>query len=344
MKLAAIAEKLGARLEGDGELEITGLASLAEAMAGDLSFLANPRYTSAVAATGATAVLLANGFAGECPCAALYVENPDRAFADAALLLSPPPVAYAPGVHPSAVIAADARLGADVAVGPHVVIQPGAVIGDRTVLVAGCYVGHEAVIGCDCRLHAHVSIRERCVLGDRVIIHDGAVIGSDGFGYTPDKHGVWQKVMQLGIVEIGNDVEIGANVAIDRARFGKTRIGNGVKIDNLVQIAHNVQIDDHSVMASQVGISGSTRIGRHVQLGGQAGLAGHLHVGDGAVVGAQAGVTKDVPGKSFVSGYPAMDHRKATRMHAHMMRLPELKARVRDLEAQVAALKSEVGQ
>lgn len=343
MKLAEIAEKIGARLEGDGDLEITGLASLAEAVAGELSFLANPRYTSAVAETRASAVLLANAWTGECPCAALYVENPDRAFADVALMLAPATVVFAPGVHPTAVIATDARLGGNVTVGPHVVIQPGAVIGDRTVLVAGCYVGHEAVVGSDCRLHAHVSVRERCVLGARVIIHDGAVIGSDGFGYTPDKHGVWQKVMQLGIVEIGDDVEIGANVTIDRARFGKTRISNGVKIDNLVQIAHNVQIGEHSVMASQVGISGSTRVGRHVQLGGQAGLAGHLHVGDGAVVGAQAGVTKDVPGSCFVSGYPAMDHRKATRLHAHLMRLPELKERVRELEAQVAALRSEVG-
>lgn len=343
MKLAEIAGRLGGRLQGDGNLEITGLSSLAEATAGDISFLANPRYTAAVAETRASAVLLADAWTGECPCAALYVENPDRAFAEVALMLSPPPVAFAPGVHPTAVIATDARLGAAVTVGPHVVIQPGAVIGDRTVLVAGCYVGHQAVIGSDCRLYAHVSIRERCVLGSRVIIHDGAVIGSDGFGYTPDKHGVWQKVMQLGIVQIGDDVEIGANVTIDRARFGKTRIGNGVKIDNLVQVAHNVQIGEHSVMASQVGISGSTRIGRHVQLGGQAGLAGHLHVGDGAVVGAQAGVTKDVPGNCFVSGYPAMEHRKATRLHAHLMRLPELKERVRELEAQVAALRSEVG-
>jgi UDP-3-O-[3-hydroxymyristoyl] glucosamine N-acyltransferase len=343
MKLAAMAEKLGARLEGDGELEITGLAGLTEATTGDLSFLANPRYASAVAATRASAVLLAHTWTGECPCAVLYVENPDRAFADVALLLAPPPVVFTPGVHPTAVIASEARIGENVTIGPHVVIQPGAVIGDRTVLVASCYVGHGAVIGEDCRLYAHVSVRERCVLGARVIIHDGAVIGSDGFGYTPDKHGGWQKVMQLGIVAIGDDVEIGANVAIDRARFGKTRISNGVKIDNLVQIAHNVQIGEHSVMASQVGISGSTRIGRHVQLGGQAGLAGHLHVGDGAVVGAQAGVTKDVPGNCFVSGYPAMEHRKATRMHAHMMRLPDLKERVLELEAQVAALRSEVG-
>jgi len=206
-------------------------------------------------------------------------------------------------------------------------------------LVAGCYVGHDVVMGSDCKLQPQVSIRERAKIGNRVIIHNGTVVGSDGFGYTPDKAGVWHKVMQLGIVEIGDDVEIGANVAIDRARFGKTKIGNGVKIDNLVQIAHNVVIEDHAVMASQVGISGSTRICGHVQLGGQAGLAGHLKVGEWSVVGAQAGVTKDVPSKHFVSGYPAMDHRKATKMHAHMMRLPALKARVKQLEEEIEKLK-----
>jgi UDP-3-O-[3-hydroxymyristoyl] glucosamine N-acyltransferase len=338
VKLADIAEKIGGVLAGDGTVEITGLASLAEAVAGDLAFLANPRYASAVAGTRASAVLVAPDWDGRCPGAVIRVESPDRAYADVALLLSPPPVRFGTGVHPTAVIGREVTLGASVYVGPCCVIEPGAVIGDRSVLVAGCYIGHAAVIGSDCRLYAHVSVRERCVLGARVTLHDGAVVGSDGFGYTPDKQGVWQKVMQLGIVEIGDDVEIGANATIDRARFGKTRIGNGVKIDNLVQIAHNVQIDEHSVMASQVGISGSTCIGRHVQLGGQAGLAGHLHVGDGAVVGAQAGVTKDVEAGSFVSGYPAMDHRKATRVHAHLMRLPELKERVRELEEAVALL------
>ncbi len=341
MKLAYITEKLGGTLSGDGTLEISGVSSLTEAVAGDLTFLANPRYSAAVKETGAAAVLVAKDWKGVCPCAVIRVENPDRAFADAALMLSPPPVSFAPGVHPSAVIGEGVTLGDSVTIGPCCVIEPGASVGDRAVLVAGVYVGHGAVIGADARLYAHVSIRERCILGDRVIVHDGAVIGSDGFGYTPDQQGVWQKVMQLGIVEIGDDVEIGANVTIDRARFGKTLIGDGVKIDNLVQIAHNVQVAEHSVMASQVGISGSTRIGRHVQLGGQAGVAGHLQIGDQAVVGAQAGVTKDVASGTFVSGYPAMEHRKATKMHAHLMRLPELKEKIKALEAAVALLREE---
>ncbi len=342
MKLADIAARIGGTLEGDGGDEIKGLSSLAEAASGEITFLANPRYASEVATTAASAVLVNADWSGDCPCALVRVKNADAAFAEVAKLLTPAPVAFEPGIHPTAAIADNASVANSVYVGPHCVIEPGAVIGNDCILVAGCYVGHDVVVGQDCMLRAHVSIRERSRLGDRVTIHDGSVIGSDGFGYTPDENGVWQKVMQLGIVEIGDDVEIGANVTIDRARFGKTIIGNGVKIDNLVQVAHNVRVGAHAVMAAQVGISGSTRIGGHAQLGGQAGLAGHLTIGEGAVVGAQAGVTKDVPPRTFVSGYPAMDHRKATRMHAHMMRLPELKKRVKGLEAMIETLKKDI--
>jgi UDP-3-O-[3-hydroxymyristoyl] glucosamine N-acyltransferase len=231
----------------------------------------------------------------------------------------------------------DARLGEGVSVGPLVVIQPGAVIGDRTVLVAGCYVGHEAVIGSDCRLHAHVSVRERCVLGARVIIHDGAVIGSDGFGYTPDKHGVWQKVMQLGIVEIGDDVEIGANTTIDRARFGKTRIGNGVKIDNLVQVAHNVQLGAHTAIAAQSGIAGSSQIGEYVQIGGQVGIIGHIRVADKVRIQAQSGVLGHVTeeGKE-IGGAPAYGYREFLKAFAYFKQLPDLEKRLRALERQAA--------
>jgi len=339
MKLKDIIDEIGGTLDGDGGVEITGLASLSEAGAGDITFLANPRYASEVATTKASAVLVNADWSGECPCALVRVESSDSSFAKIAVLISPPPIDFGTGVHASAVVADSASIGASVYIGPNCVVEPGTVIGDRCVLVAGCYIGHDVVMGEDCKIQPQVSIRERAKIGNRVIIHNGAVIGSDGFGYTPDKAGVWHKVMQLGVVEIGDDVEIGANVAIDRARFGKTKIGNGVKIDNLVQIAHNVVIEDHAVMASQVGISGSTRIGGHVQLGGQAGLAGHLKVGDWAGVGAQAGVTKDVPAKTFVSGYPAMDHRKAAKLHAQMMRLPLLKNRVKALEEEIEKLK-----
>jgi UDP-3-O-[3-hydroxymyristoyl] glucosamine N-acyltransferase len=333
MKLADIAGLVGGLLEnGDPSLEILGVGSLAEAVAGEISFLSNTKYSMQLAQTQASAVIVQQDWCGDHCCALIRVKNPDRAFADIALALAPPLLCYAPGIHATAVISRDAILGDAVHVGPHCVVEAGAVIGARTVLLAGCYVGHGAVIGADCRLHAHVSIRSHCTLGDSVWIHDGTVIGSDGFGYTRAADGRWEKIVQLGTVEIGNDVEIGANVTIDRARFGKTRIGRGVKIDNLVQIAHNVQIEADTVMAAQVGISGSTRIGSGVQIGGQAGLAGHLQVGDGAVVGAQAGVTKSVEPGVFVSGYPAMDHRRAARLQAHLAGLPELKKRVRALE------------
>jgi len=322
---------------GDPACEIHGVGSLAEAQAEEISFLSNPRYSQQVADTRAAAVLVRRDWQGEHACALIRVDDPNRAFADVASALAPPPLEYAPGVHPTAVIHTDAVLGKAVHVGPHCVVEAGARIGDRSVLIAGCYVGHGARVGADCRLHAHVSLRPHCTLGDRVWIHDGAVIGSDGFGYAPRPDGSWEKIPQLGTVEVGDDAEIGANVTIDRARFGKTRIGNGVKIDNLVQIAHNVQIDANTVMAAQVGISGSTRIGSGVQLGGQAGLAGHLQIGDRAVIGAQAGVTKSVAPGTFVSGYPAMDHRRATQLQAHLGRLPELKKRVQALEAKMPA-------
>jgi UDP-3-O-[3-hydroxymyristoyl] glucosamine N-acyltransferase len=329
--LKRIAASVNARLDGDGEILIDRVAGLRDAGPGAVTFLANPRYEELLRETRASAVIVADAWHGECAAAVLRVPNPDRAFAEVAGLFAPAAPVPTPGIHATAVIAEDAVLGDGVSVGPHCVVESGARIGPACVLGAGCYIGHGCVTGTGCRLYPHVSIREYVTLGDRVIIHNGAVIGSDGFGYTHED-GAWRKIPQVGTVSIGNDVEIGANVTIDRARFGRTVISDGVKIDNLVQVAHNVVVGPHTAMASQVGISGSTHIGRGVQLGGQAGLAGHLVVGDGAVVGAQAGVTKDVDPGSYVSGYPAMPHVKAAKLHAHTMRLPQLKQRVADVE------------
>ena len=340
LTVAEIARELDGKLEGEGAAPITGLAGLAEAAAGDITFLSNPRYAPAAASTGASAVIVNRNWDGKCPCAVIRVPDADSAFARVAALLGRGPVDQDPGVHPTAVIAEDACLGSDVRVGPYAVIERGVTIGDRTQIGAGCVLGRETVVGEECRLYPRVTTREYTKIGDRVTIHNGTVVGSDGFGYARDDAG-WKKIPQVGTVEIGDDVEIGANVTIDRARFGKTTVGNGVKIDNLVQIAHNVRIGEHSAIAAQTGISGSTVIGRNVQIGGQAGLAGHLTVGDSSVIGAQAGVTKDVPAGTFVSGYPAMPHRKARRLHAHMMRLPVLKERVDALEAQLRALHGE---
>jgi UDP-3-O-[3-hydroxymyristoyl] glucosamine N-acyltransferase len=337
MTAAEIAGKIGGVLEGDGSAEIKGLAGLNDAAAGDITFLFNPRYASAVAGTRASAVIVNEDWKGECQCAVIRVKNADRAFSSLASLFAPKQLRFEPGVHPTAVVAAGVKLGEQVSIGPHCVLEAGVRIGDRTVLVAGCYLGHGTQVGKDCKFYPGVSTREGVIIGDRVIIHNGAVIGSDGFGYVNDG-GKWTKIPQIGIVVIGDDVEIGANATIDRARFGKTIIGNGVKIDNLVQIAHNVKVGDNTAMASQVGISGSTTIGKNVQLGGQAGLAGHITVGDNAVVGAQGGVTKDVPAATFVSGYPAMPHDKAKKMHASIMLLPALKERVKQLEKRWAEL------
>ncbi len=339
MRIDDLAARIGGTVEGNGSLAVTGLAALDEARAGDVSFLANPKYAGLMASTEATAVIVAADWSGPCPAVLIRAAKPDGAFAQAGALLSPPPPAYAPGVHATAVVAQDVVLGSGVSIGPYCVIQAGAAIGDRSVLVAHTYVGHGARLGSDCVLHAHVSVRERSWIGDRVIVHNGSVIGADGFGYSKQGE-AWIKIPQVGVVEIGNDVEIGANVTIDRARFGRTMIADGVKIDNLVMVAHNCRIGAHTAMAAQVGISGSTRIGRNVQLGGQAGLAGHLEVGDGAVVGAQAGVTKDVEAGSFVVGFPAAPYREYFKLQAELRKVPELRAKVAEWEKRWAALEA----
>lgn len=340
MKLAELAGKVVGVLDGDGDVEINGIAGLADAGAGDLSFLANPKYAAQLETSRASAVIVAEDWEGPSACALVRVKSPDKAMAMAATLLGPScgPVVDE-GIHSSAVVAASAVVDPSVRIGPLCVVEPGAVIGPRTVLVAGCYVGRDAVIGCDSILHAHSVVRERVKIGDRVILHDGSVIGGDGFGNYMD-NGQWRKIPHIGTVEIGDDSEIGVNSTVDRARFGKTVVGKGVKIDNLVMLGHNVRVGDHSAMAAQVGISGSTSIGKYVMLGGQAGLAGHLEVGDGAIVGAQAGVSKNVPPKTFVTGYPAMPHRKAAEGHANLMRLGGWKERVKQLEARLAAMES----
>lgn len=340
MKLAEITEKVAGVLEGDGELEITGISGLAEAGAGDLSFLANSKYAALLASSRASAVIVAEDWDGESPSALVRVKSPDKAMALAAALLGPPcdPVVE-PGIHRSAVVSERARVDPTARIGPLCVVEPGAVIGPRTVLVAGCYVGRDAVIGADTILYANAVVRERVTVGDRVILHDGSVVGGDGFGNYLE-NGAWRKIPHIGTVEIGDDSEIGANSTVDRARFGKTVVGKGVKIDNLVMLGHNVRVGDHSAMAAQVGISGSTSVGKYVMLGGQAGLAGHLEIGDGAIVGAKAGVSKSIPPKSFVTGYPAVPHRKAAEGHVNLMRLGTWKERVKELEIRLAAMEA----
>lgn len=338
MKLSEVAEKTGGRLEGDGNVDICGVAGISEAGEGEISFIANPRYAAEAAVTKASAIIVSEDWNRTCPVALIRAKNPDEAFAKAAALFYTPPPRPAAGIHPSALVAANAEIGENVSIGGLCVIESGAKIGTGTVISPQCYIGRKSVLGEDCWLYPQVSLREEVRIGKRAVVHNGTVIGSDGFGYSVDGQGARTKIPQIGIVEIGDDVEIGANVTIDRARFGKTKIGHGVKIDNLVQIAHNVVIGDHVVIVAQVGIAGSSSIGDRVILAGQSGVAGHLHVGAGAVIGAKAAVIKDVEPGAYVLGAPAMPAAKFKRNQAGMMLLPKLKERVAELADRIRKL------
>ncbi len=332
MKLSFLSERMNGILEGDGNVEISGVAGIQSATSGDISFLSNPKYMSNAVCTAASAVIVSEDWEGECPAALIRVKNPDAAFAEITSLFYTPPPSPSVGTHPSAIIAEDVELGEDVSIGPLCVIESGVKIGAKTILMAGCYIGYGSLIGANCCFYPKVSLREFVQIGQRVILHNGAVIGSDGFGYSVNGKGVRTKIQQTGIVEIGDDVEIGANVTVDRARFGKTKIGNGVKIDNLVQIGHNVVIGEHAVLVSQVGIAGSSSVGKRSILAGQVGVSGHLKIGDNAIIGPQAGVTKDIPDRAHVLGMPAIPIEKMKRNHAAITRLPKLKERFCVLE------------
>ncbi len=340
MKLREIAERLGCRLDGDGEVEITGVAGIADARPGDLTFLANPRYTHALQATRASAVILARD-GPPAPCAALRSETPYLAFGRAVGLLHPAPP-HQPGVHPLAEVDPTATLGAGVSIGPFAWIGPGATIGARTVILSHVAVGRGATIGDDCLLYSHVSIREGVVLGRRVIVQNGAVIGADGFGFAKRPDGSYEKIPQPGLVVIEDDVEIGANTTIDRPAVGETRVCAGAKIDNLVQIAHGVRVGRDTLLCAQVGIAGSSSVGDRVVLAGQVGVAGHLEIGDGVVATAQTGIPNSVEANTLVSGYPAIPNRDWLKASAIFKRLPELKKAISDLEARLEALERQL--
>ena len=320
----------GGELLGDPAQEITGAASLMEAVPGEVSFFADPKYFSRLRKTRASAVFVPLNFSEKIPAAQIRVSNPSKAFEQVVVRLAPKPIAFAPGIHSSAIIDPKAKLGARVSIQPHVVIEAGAIIGDDTVIGAGSYIGHETAIGASCFIYPNVTIRERTRIGSRVIIHGGAVIGADGFGFEIVE-GRQKKVPQLGIVQIDDDVEIGANTTIDRARFGRTWIQEGVKIDNLVQIAHNVVIGKQSVIAAQAGISGSVRIGEQVALAGQVGIVGHVTIGDKTMIAPQSGVSKDAPGGVWF-GSPAVPLPEAKRQIAWIHRLGKLIDRVKAIE------------
>jgi len=320
----------GGELLGNPEQKITGAASLSEAVPGEISFFADPRYFSRLRKTRASAVFVPLDFSETIPAGQIRVANPSKAFEQIVLKLAPKPVTFAPGVHPSAIVDPSAKLGARVSIQPYAVIEAGASIGDDSVIGAGTYIAHETSIGPSCMIYPNVTIRERTRIGARVIVHAGVVIGADGFGFEI-VDGRQKKIPQLGIVQIDDDVEIGANTTIDRARFGRTWIQEGVKIDNLVQVAHNVVIGKHSVIAAQTGISGSVRVGEQVIMAGQVGIVGHVTIGDNTVIAAQSGISKDVPGGVWF-GYPAVPLAEAKRQIAWIHRLGKLIERVKAIE------------
>lgn len=326
-----LAEYLGVRLEGDGERAISGVAAPEQACPEDLIYVDGPRSLERAARSAAASVVLPPGLplAGK---TLLRAPNPKLAFARAASkLLAPTPIAR--GIHATAVIAPTARLGPNVAIGPYTVVEEGVEIGGGSEVGAFCFLGRGARLGEHCRLHPRVTLYPGARLGHRVEVHAGVVIGSDGFGYVMGEGRLW-KFPQVGAVDIGDDVEIGSNGTIDRGSLGATRIQADVKLDNLVQVAHNVEIGSHTVIAAQTGISGSSVVGCNVVIGGQVGIADHCRVEDGAAIGAQAGVPtgKAIRGGQTVWGTPARPLEKFKEQYAWFARLPELAERLRNLE------------
>jgi UDP-3-O-[3-hydroxymyristoyl] glucosamine N-acyltransferase len=337
LKLGELAERLGARLDGDPELRIQAVRGLDEAGPLDLSFLANPRYRDQLATTRAGAVLLRHEDATSRPagCAALLTEDPYAAFARALQLFHPDAAPGGWGRHPAAVVSPEARVHEETWLGPGVVVEAGAEIAAGCRLEGLIWVGRDARLGEGCRIHSGAQIRERCVLGNRVVLQSGVVVGSDGFGFAPVAGGS-VKVPQTGRVLIEDDVEVGANTCLDRGTLGDTVVRRGARLDNLIQVAHNVEIGEGTLMAAQCGVAGSTHIGARCLIGGGAHFAGHISVGDQVQLGGNSGVTGTIPGGRTYAGFPARPHREFLAQQAALARLPELLKTVRDLEKRLA--------
>ena len=338
---AQIAQHLGCEILGDTEKIISGVAPFENSTSNDITLAGDAGYLKKLDTTQAGAIIVPESFKGlEDIVAKGYslfpVKNPRSAWAMAMQLFYPPSHPQW-SMSPSVITGKNFVCGKDPNIGPFVVIGNNVKIGDRAVIYPHVYIGEGAVLGDDVTIYANVTIGEGTIIGNRVIIQPGAVIGSDGFGFAPDGE-KWKKIPQLGIVQIGDDVEIGASNTIDRATFGKTLIGSGVKTDNQVHIAHNVAVGDNSVLVAQVGISGSVTIGKHAILAGQAGVAEHLTIGDGAIIGPASGVAKDVPDKAVYSGAPAQPHRHWLRVQNVVASLPELKKRIIKLESLIAEM------
>jgi UDP-3-O-[3-hydroxymyristoyl] glucosamine N-acyltransferase len=337
ISLGALADALSAQLHGDAQMRVHAVATLADASAGDISFLANRRYRRFLDGTSASAVILSAEYAQDCPVAALVTDNPYLGYARAAALLNPSKPVVG-GVHPTASVAAGATVEVDVWIDAAVVIEDGARIGTRTSIGPGCVIGRDVVVGNDCHLVANVTLCRGVCLGERVLLHPGVVIGGDGFGIANDGR-VWVKVPQLGAVEIGDDVEIGANSTVDRGALRNTLIGRGVKIDNLVQIGHNVEIGEHTAIAACVAIGGSAKIGRRCTIGGAASLAGHLEIADDVHLTATSAVPNSIGVAGvYSSGMPVQENRAWRRNVVRLRHLDDMARQLKSLHAAVARL------
>lgn len=332
-RLSELSRRLGVPVTGDADPLITGVSGLDDAGDGDITFAVDGRREGGLASTRASAAVVTPE--AVCPLPALRDPNPRAVFTRILELFAPDlDGVFPPGVHPTAIVPDDADVADDAAVGPYTVIGSGVVIGPGTRLGPHVVIERGARIGARCRLYAQVTVREGCILGDEVILHPGAVIGSDGFGYHPGPEGL-VRIPQIGVVVLEDRVEIGANSCVDRATTGETRIGAGTKIDNQVQVAHNVRIGPHTAISAQTGISGSCVIGSGVTMGGQVGMADHLSLGDGVKVAAKSGLTRDVPAGGTVFGYPAVEFRRGFKQVALIQRLPEFFKRLARLEKAV---------
>jgi UDP-3-O-[3-hydroxymyristoyl] glucosamine N-acyltransferase len=334
--LESIAQRIGGELDGPSGLEICGVAGLEDACEGELSFLARSRYRPQLHSTRASAVILKRGeeFSGP----SIRVDDPYLSFLQAIELFARPVVEiFEPGIHPSAVVHTTAKLGAGVRVGPFVSVGAECEIGDDCIIGAGCVLMRGVKLAAGCLIYPRVTIREECVLGARVIVQPGAVIGSDGFGFAK-RDGRYRKIPQIGNVVLEDDVEVGANTCIDRATTGRTVIAAGAKLDNLVQIAHNVRVGEHTVISAQSGISGSSKIGRHVVLAGQVGVSGHIEIGDAVQIGGKSGISGNVAEGSVISGIPARDHREWRRLNAHYGRLGRYANEIAQMRERIARL------
>ena len=339
MKLGELASRLGAELRGDAELEVTGVKGIEDAGPAEVTFVANPRYTGLARTTKAAAVLVEPELQ-EIAAATLRIKNPYLAFSRALGLFYQPP-SYPPGIHRTAVIDPTAAVGEGAHVGAYVVVGPGVRLGPHATLLPHVVLYQGVQAGSKLFAHAHAVVRENCILGDNVTLENGAIVGADGFGFAKNELGHWEKIPQSGPVRLGNRVDVQANACVDRATVGATEIGDGSKIDNLVQVGHGSRIGENTLLCAQTGLAGSSVVGNNVILAGQTGIAGHCTVGDGVVLTAQSAVSHDVPPGKTISGSPGFDNRVWLRAVTIFQRLPELLKRLDRVEKQVVAFGAE---